>query len=233
MIWHPSPNFGARRGGARPSLVVLHYTAMQGAQAALARLCDPSAEVSAHYLISNTGQIWHMVDEANRAWHAGAGRWGAMCDVNSHSIGIELDNTGAHPFAHDQMLALCQLLGGILQRWQIPAQGVIGHSDMAPTRKQDPGAKFDWQGLARQGLAIWPGPWPASMHSPVADMAAFRADCARFGYDGSPDIPDTAVLAAFRLRFRPWATGPLATIDCAQAADLAQRFPVDRRAASA
>ena len=231
MIWQPSPNFGPRRGGARPSLVVIHYTAMQGAQPALERLCDPAAEVSAHYLIGNNGQIWQLVDEAQRAWHAGAGRWGAICDVNSHSVGIELDNTGAHPFAHAQMQALARLLRGILQRWQIPAHGVIGHSDMAPTRKQDPGAKFDWQGLARIGLAIWPGPLATPMPQP--DMAAFRADCARFGYDNSPDIPDRAVLAAFRLRFRPWATGPLAAIDCAQAADLAQRFGVDQRPTSA
>ncbi len=135
----PSPNFGERRGGLRPSLVVLHYTAMASCAEARDRLCDPTAEVSAHWLIDRDGRAEQLVDEAARAWHAGAGAWGGHQDVNSRSIGIELQNTGADPFAEPQMAALERLLADVLARWDIPPQGVIGHSDMAPLRKGDPG----------------------------------------------------------------------------------------------
>jgi len=138
-VWHPSPNFSSRRGDARPSLVVLHYTGMATASAALARLCDPVAEVSAHYLIAETGVVTALVAEEMRAWHAGAGEWAGITDVNSHSIGIELANDGAEPFAHRQMQALEQMLRGIRARWKIAPNRIIGHSDMAPTRKRDPG----------------------------------------------------------------------------------------------
>ncbi|MEH6360408.1 MAG: N-acetylmuramoyl-L-alanine amidase, partial [Amylibacter sp.] len=126
-------------------MVVVHYTAMETADAACARLCDEAAEVSAHYLISEQGDIVQLVDEDMRAWHAGAGAWGDVTDVNSHSIGIELANTGDTPFAAAQMDALEGLLGGIQNRWKIPAARIIGHSDMAPGRKFDPGVRFDWQ----------------------------------------------------------------------------------------
>jgi N-acetylmuramoyl-L-alanine amidase len=135
----PSPNFGSRREGAQPSLIVLHYTGMDSHAAALARLCDPAAEVSAHYLLDMDGTVTALVDEVNRAWHAGAGTWGAVSDVNSHSIGIEMTNSGSHPFSERQMAALETLLVGIMARWSIPPQGVIAHSDMAPSRKRDPG----------------------------------------------------------------------------------------------
>lgn len=152
-IWHPSPNFGPRRNGLVPELVVIHYTAMDSAQAALDRLCDPAFEVSAHYLIGADATIWQMVDEAERAWHAGAGAWLGCEDVNSRSIGIELDNRGNHPFSEPQMAVLEPLLSGIMDRWSIPASGIIGHSDSAPGRKIDPGPRFDWARLVRQGLA--------------------------------------------------------------------------------
>jgi N-acetylmuramoyl-L-alanine amidase len=197
IISTPSPNFGPRRDDATPSLIVLHYTAMSGAQAALQRLCDPQAEVSAHYLISAQGDVHQMVEEDQRAWHAGAGQWGAITDVNSHSIGIELDNLGDHPFAEPQMAALEWLLPRIMRRWDIAAAGVIGHSDMAPSRKSDPGPRFDWRRLAQQGLALWPG---APQVAPESWDEAARG----FGY---PDDPKTHT--AFRARFRPWATGPL------------------------
>ena len=151
--WHASPNFGARRDGLLPTLVVIHYTAMESCEAALERLCDPVYEVSSHYLISNKGDILQLVEEEMRAWHAGAGEWMGQDDINSRSIGIELDNTGATPFSEPQMAALEALLPGILQSWSIPPEGVIGHSDMAPGRKFDPGPRFDWQRLERQGLA--------------------------------------------------------------------------------
>ncbi len=212
----PSPNFGDRRGGAVPSLIVLHYTGMASCAEARARLCDPSFEVSAHWLLSEQGEAEALVPEPLRAWHAGAGGWGGLSDINSHSIGIELANTGSQPFPEPQMAALEGLLAGIMARWAIPAHRIIAHSDMAPERKIDPGRRFDWQRLARQGLSVWP-------ETATADPADFLPALQRFGYPAA--APDT-LLAAFRLRFRPWATGPLSPQDAGAAANLARRFPV-------
>jgi N-acetylmuramoyl-L-alanine amidase len=210
----PSPNFGDRRGGVSPSLIVLHYTAISCA-AARARLCDPMAEVSAHWLISETGEAEALVDERHRAWHAGAGSWAGMEDINSHSIGIELANDGQQPFSEPQMAALERLLAAIIARWSIPPYGVIGHSDMAPDRKTDPGPHFDWRRLARRGLSVWPDASAGDADAPLA------ASLTRFGY---PDVAADLRLAAFRLRFRPWATGPEDATDRALAHDLAQRY---------
>lgn len=192
---------------------------MTSVQAACATLCNPASEVSAHYLIGPDGAVLALVPEDQRAWHAGAGRWGAVDDVNSHSIGIELANDGASPFAAPQMDALCDLLGGIIARWAIRPERVIGHSDMAPLRKIDPGLRFDWRRLALCGLSVWPDA-PAR-----ADVAGFAAAMARFGYTASDDA--AVLLGCFRRRFRPWATGPLDGVDAGLIADLAQRFPVD------
>ncbi|MDH2328420.1 N-acetylmuramoyl-L-alanine amidase [Cereibacter sp. SYSU M97828] len=199
-----SPNHGPRRDGAVPELVVLHYTAMASFESARDRLCDPVAEVSCHWLIAEDGRVLQLVDEALRAWHAGAGEWAGRGDVNSRSIGIELANDGTSPFPEPQMRALEALLRGIMDRWSIPPAGVIGHSDMAPDRKSDPGPRFDWRRLARQGLAVWPSP---------AALGDFDADLRAFGYP-------SAALDAFRLRFRPWARGPLDDTDRALAAGL-------------
>ncbi|WP_412174945.1 N-acetylmuramoyl-L-alanine amidase [Albidovulum sediminicola] len=212
----PSPNYGERRGGARPDLVVIHYTAMPTVEEARARLCDPEAEVSAHWLIAEDGAVEQLVEEACRAWHAGAGAWGAVRDVNSRSIGIELANPGDTPFPEPQMAALERLLAAVMARWSIPAERVIGHSDMAPDRKGDPGPRFDWRRLALQGLSVWPGAGD--------DTADFATSARGFGY---PDLAPEALLAAFRLRFRPRASGPEAPEDRAMMADLAARFPVD------
>jgi N-acetylmuramoyl-L-alanine amidase len=133
-LTHPSPNFGDRRDGLQPTLVVIHYTAMATCAEALDRLCDPLAEVSAHYLIDSDGTVLSLVAEQDRAWHAGAGEWGGRGDVNSRSIGVELANRGDAPFAAPQMAALEQVLQGVLERWSLPPQAVIGHSDMAPGR---------------------------------------------------------------------------------------------------
>jgi N-acetylmuramoyl-L-alanine amidase len=211
---------------------VIHYTVL-GWDQTLARFRDPMAEVSAHYVISGDGQVAAMVPEDERAWHAGAGCWGGCRDVNSASIGVELVNRGDHPFAAAQMAALEVLLARLMDRWAIPPQGVIGHSDCAPARKQDPGPRFDWRGLARAGLAVWPEPGPlgpiqASDPPPAPDARdtrAFGAALTAIGYD--PDLPDDLRLAAFRLRFRPGTTGPLGASDLAAAGDLARRFPVD------
>lgn len=208
--WHPSPNFGARRNGLCPSLVVLHYTAMNSAEAALQRLCDPAFEVSAHYLIGGDGHLWQMVDEENRAWHAGAGEWRGQDDINSRSIGIELDNRGDHPFSNPQMETLEMLLQQLMQRWAIPPEAVIGHSDMAPGRKFDPGPKFDWPRLARQELAASPG---RSRHFQAPTAEAFRAAARQAGFTSNVD--DATLLAAVRLRFRPWGQGALVAEDLA------------------
>lgn len=197
-------------------MIVLHYTAMDGAEAAIERLCDPEAEVSAHYVICARGGITGLVDEEMRAWHAGAGRWGDVEDVNSRSIGIELENLGTHPFSEPQMAALEALIRDVMTRWQIQPERVIGHQDMAPARKFDPGPRFDWQRLARTGLSIWPD---------VArgDPVRFRADAARFGYQA--EASDEAVLRAFRARFRPQAEGALDSWDAGLAQALAGEFP--------
>jgi len=179
---------------------------MVSADAALQRLCDPSVEVSAHYLIGGDGHIWQMVDEAQRAWHAGAGEWAGMEDINSRSVGIELDNTGAHPFSEPQMQALEWLLPQILHRWGIRPGGVIGHSDMAPGRKCDPGPRFDWARLARQGLAA-----AAGQGVEETDTHGFRARARAAGF--TAPVSDNDLLQAVRFRYRPWGRGPLCPAD--------------------
>ncbi|HMO09514.1 MAG TPA: N-acetylmuramoyl-L-alanine amidase [Paracoccaceae bacterium] len=200
-------------------MVVIHYTAMATAAAARARLCDPSAEVSAHWLIDAQGGVEALVAEDLRAWHAGAGAWGGVSDVNSRSIGIELANDGTTPFAARQIAALEDVLAGAMARWSIRPERGIRHSDLAPDRKADPGPRFDWRRLtalatpksitrATPSTSFWPEP------APPGD---FAADAAAFGWRaGHPDL----VLRAFRLRFRPWAAGPQDATDAALAAGL-------------
>lgn len=183
---------------------------MDSAEAALQRLCDPSVEVSAHYLIGGLGRCWHMVAEDQRAWHAGAGEWCNLDDINSRSIGIELDNRGDHPFAEAQIMALEILLADIMARWSIPPGNVIGHSCMAPGRKCDPGPRFDWARLAFQRLAASggcdPGPQDAAEKMPL-----FRRLARAQGF--TADVDDETLLQAVRLRYRPWGRGPLAPED--------------------
>jgi len=168
---------------------------MDSAEAALDRLSDPEAEVSAHYLIGKDGTCWQLVDEAARAWHAGQGSWQGLDDLNSRSVGIELDNRGAEPFSEPLMNALERLLSEVLRRWALPPHAVIAHSDLAPGRKVDPGPRFDWARLACQGLAaVTPQPI-----TPGADIPA--ALCAA-GYSAEVRADDR--LAAFRLRHGPW-----------------------------
>ncbi|NUH65973.1 N-acetylmuramoyl-L-alanine amidase [Sulfitobacter sp. S0837] len=222
VVAHPSPNCGPRRGGLRPHLIVLHHTAMESADAALDRLCDPSAAVSAHYLICGDGRILQLVDENQRAWHAGVGEWAGQDDINSRSIGIELDNRGDHPFSEPQMRALEALMPGIMARHGIAPEGVIGHSDMAPGRKLDPGPRFDWARLARRGLAQAAGNGPApervtaETFRQAAHAAGFTAPC-----------NDATLLNTVRLRFRPWGHGPLSPADLA-----ALPAPIDARLAA-
>ncbi len=177
-------------------MLVIHYTGMQSARAALERLCDPAAEVSAHYLIDEGGDVFALVDEENRAWHAGLSSWRGEVNVNSRSIGIELVNPGHEfgyrPYPSAQMAALADLAQGILARWPIPARNVVGHSDVAPRRKQDPGELFDWSWLAQRGIGLWPERGPAA-----GEAAALLAE---YGYDiADPE----AALMAFQRHFRP------------------------------
>lgn len=205
----PSPNHGDRRG-QRPELIVLHYTGMADAASARARLCDPEAEVSAHWLIDEAGHPEALVPEDRRAWHSGAGAWQGREDVNSRSIGIEIVNPGDRPFTAPQMDALVELLRQIMARWQIAPEGVIGHSDMAPGRKSDPGPRFDWQRLAREGLALWPN-----------GEGADRALDESLDLIGYPRVDPGLRLSAFRLRYRPWGHGPESAQDRRSAASIA------------
>jgi len=200
IIECPSPNHDERR--LPISMLVLHYTGMVDAAAAVARLCDPEAKVSAHYLIAEDGQVVRLVDEESRAWHAGKSFWRGISDVNSASIGIELVNPGHElgyrAFPKAQMDALIPLMHEITVRHVIEPANVVGHSDVAPARKQDPGELFDWELLAKLGLALRrPRHGLADPHwTPGGFLLALE----RFGYDVA-DGP--AAVAAFQRRFRP------------------------------
>jgi len=230
-----SPNFGPRPPGVRPYFVILHYTEMP-LDAARARLCDPAAEVSAHWLISAEGAVEALVAEEMRAWHAGVSAWGPHVNLNDVSIGIELVNLGppggSPPFPEPQMAALEELLAGIMGRWDVPPENILAHSDVAPDRKVDPGEKFDWRRLARQGLSIWVDPNPSgSPAEDAATIAAFQRVARAIGYrlteTGAMDDPTRAVLTAFQRRFRPFEAGaPLSREAVAQAEDVAARWRV-------
>ncbi len=160
---HPSPNFNDRKHPL--DMLVFHYTGMETGQAALERMCDPEAEVSAHYMIWEDGRVVQLVGEDKRAWHAGVSSWKGETDLNSRSIGIEIVNGGHDwplpgdrlpPYPEAQIDALIKLSHGILERWDIPQQRIVGHSDIAPARKQDPGEHFPWAKLSRYGIGLWP-----------------------------------------------------------------------------
>jgi N-acetylmuramoyl-L-alanine amidase len=200
IIETPSPNFDERSLGI--SMIVLHYTGMEDGQSAIDRLRDPTAKVSAHYLVAEDGTVLRMVDEAQRAWHAGKSRWRGIEDVNSASIGIEIVNPGHEfgyrPFAEEQIDALLPLVAGIKERYSITRGNVVGHSDIAPTRKQDPGELFPWNRLAKHRLAL---PRPTkNLMDPMWTDAGFLIALERFGYDVSDKL---AAVVAFQRRFRP------------------------------
>jgi len=200
VIERPSPNHDERR---RPvSMIVLHYTDMLTAEEAIARLCDPGARVSCHYLVTKQGEVVRMVPEERRAWHAGRSYWRGIADVNDDSIGIELDNpghlNGYEPFPDAQIEALIPLVSDIKQRHHITRGNVVGHSDVAPARKRDPGELFPWGKLARLRLAL-PRPTQNLMDPQWTD-AGFLLALERFGYDVSDPL---AATIAFQRRFRP------------------------------
>src|SRR5471032_2704515 len=190
IVERRSPNHDERPAGAAIDILVLHYTGMKTAEEALARLCDPAARVSAHYTIDRDGTIYAHVPEERRAWHAGISCWAGETNVNARSIGIELVNPGHEfgyiPFAEPQIAALIELARGILSRHPIPAQRLIGHSDVAPARKTDPGELFPWQPLAQSGIGVWP-----NLSSPIITVDGDAAGLSRYGYGLPPhtDVP--------------------------------------------
>ncbi len=200
IIDTPSPNWDER--SLPVSMLVLHYTGMQDADSAIARLRDPAAKVSCHYLVAEDGTILRMVDEAKRAWHAGRSHWRAIDDVNSASIGIEIVNPGHdwgyRPFPAEQIEALIPLVADIKERHGITRGDVVGHSDIAPVRKRDPGELFPWHSLARLRLAL---PRPTrNLMDPHWTEAGFCLALERFGYDVADRM---AAIMAFQRRFRP------------------------------
>lgn len=219
MRERPSPNHDARPPGQAIDILLIHYTGMPDAAAALERLCDPAARVSAHYLIEEDGTPWRLVAEERRAWHAGVASWRRATDINARSIGVELVNPGHEfgyrPFPEAQMAALVALALDIVGRRRIPRERVLGHSDVAPLRKQDPGELFDWARLARAGLGLWPA--AAFQPSPNAPALApgvrgaavldlqIALDAIGYGIEGTGvyDAATAAVVAAFQRHFRP------------------------------
>ena len=202
MQHRPSPNFDNRFGEGVPNMLVLHYTGMEAAEAALARMCDPKTKVSAHYLIDTNGAITVLVEEGKRAWHAGLAYWQGETDINSVAIGIEIHNPGHGfgyvPFPEPQIDSLITLVKDILGRHEIPADRVLGHSDIAPARKDDPGELFPWKRLAREGIGRWP---KKSGPSKPADQMILRDLMTQFGYD--PGAPLEKIIKAFQRHWQP------------------------------
>jgi N-acetylmuramoyl-L-alanine amidase len=214
----PSPNFDARRGP--PDMLVLHYTGMRTADEAIARLRDPEAKVSAHYVVDEDGSILRLVAEERRAWHAGRGAWQGETDCNAASIGIEIVNPG-HEFGYrdfpgGQIDAVIGLISDIRTRWTIPDARIIGHSDLAPERKQDPGELFPWKRLAAVGHGLWFEPAPeriAALGAPLAvgdeglGVIVLRAGLHRLGYGLTPggeyDEATRLTIEAFQRHWRP------------------------------
>lgn len=214
IIEAPSLNFEPRL--SPPWMLVLHYTGMETGEAALARLRDPEARVSSHYLVEEDGRVFRLVEEGRRAWHAGVSFWRGGRDVNGASIGIEIVNPGHEfgyrPFPEAQIEAVTALLSDIRSRWAIEDRDIVGHSDVAPARKQDPGELFPWKRLAAAGHGLWVEP-PAAPGAPLAEgeegagVFALQAGLTRLGYDCAPsgkfDADTTTVVRAFQRHWRP------------------------------
>ena len=211
FIDRPSPNFDDR--SLPVTMVVLHYTGMQDAASAIARLADPEAKVSCHYLVAEDGTVVRMVNEARRAWHAGRSHWRGVTDINSASVGIEIVNPGHEwgyvPFPDEQIDAVIRLVADIKQRYAITRGNVVGHSDIAPARKQDPGELFPWGKLARLRLAL-PRPTKNLMDPGWAD-SGFLLALERFGYDVEDPV---AAVVAFQRRFRPEMVDGVIDAEC-------------------
>jgi N-acetylmuramoyl-L-alanine amidase len=214
IVEAPSPNFNART--APPDMVVLHYTGMQTGETALARLRDPEAQVSSHYLVEEDGRIFRLVPEERRAWHAGKSFWRGETDINSVSVGIEIVNPGHEfgyrPFPDAQIEAVIALVADIRSRWDVPDARILGHSDVAPRRKQDPGELFPWKRLAQAGHGLWFDPDPApgaalTVGDAGPGVFVLQAGLHRLGYEPLPSgtyDEDTAIMVtAFQRHWRP------------------------------
>ncbi len=215
MRQRPSPNHNQRSPGTPIDTLVLHYTGMQSAAAALDRLCEEAARVSSHHLVEEDGTIWQLVPDERRAWHAGPSFWRGHSDINSRSIGIEIVNPGHEwgyrPFPPAQIDAVITLCTTLLARHPIAPRNVLAHSDIAPDRKQDPGELFDFSLLARHGIGLFPAGVPdlgsGEILTDEAALAPIRRDLAAIGYDvaaeGAWDHALGIVLAAFQRHWRP------------------------------
>ena len=192
-----SPNYGERR----PNYVILHHTTDDDADASLRTLTTSSSKVSAHYLIGRDGKVYYLVDERMRAWHAGDSSWGGNRDINSSSIGIELDNNGSEPFTEPQITRLIEMLRDLLARWNIPPENVLAHGDVAPGRKVDPSQWFPWRRLADAGVSVWCEPPYEIVDAGLDDATLLAA----VGYDVSR-LPQA--IAAFKRRFAPEDSAP-------------------------
>ncbi|WNV09042.1 N-acetylmuramoyl-L-alanine amidase [Tardiphaga sp. 709] len=213
----PSPNFGDRNKGLVPDMIVLHYTGMPDPEGAITRLCSAGTDVSAHYIVLEDGRIVQTVPEAKRAWHAGVGFWAGEEDINSCSIGIEIINRGhdwGYPdFPSRQIAAVTALCRGIMLRHDLQPHRVLGHSDVSPSRKKDPGEKFPWHSLANSGVGHWVMPAPIvrgetmKLGTAGDDVLALQHALARYGYgietDGQYNAPTMEVVTAFQRHFRP------------------------------
>ena len=213
----PSPNHGERQNGVRPDIILLHYTGMYDPSAALDRLCTAGSEVSAHYLVLEDGHVVQMVPEARRAWHAGVSSWAGETDINSRSIGIEIANPGhdyGYPeFPKRQIAALTALCRGIQTRNTIRPERVLAHSDVAPSRKNDPGEKFPWRTLWDSGVGHWVAPASITEGKKLAlsdrgeAVSALQESLSQYGYgialNGSYDSSTHDVVKAFQRHFRP------------------------------
>ena len=229
IIQRPSPNFDTR-GGVPIDILLLHYTGMKTAEEALDRLCDADARVSAHYVVDQDGTIIQLVDEAERAWHAGASYWAGQTNINACSIGIEIVNPGHEwgytEFPDVQMQAVIDLSQGILDRHPIPPHRVLAHSDVAPSRKEDPGEKFDWAWAALEGVGLWVDPEGLGIdpEAPgVLNTDALRQKLSAFGYD-AVDGPDDDqhlrhIVTAFQRHYDPAMLGQPASIRTLALAD--------------
>ncbi|MFP6728910.1 MAG: N-acetylmuramoyl-L-alanine amidase [Alphaproteobacteria bacterium] len=219
VSWQKSPNHDARPDGATIDILILHYTGMASAAAALDRMCDPNAKVSAHYLVDEDGAIVCLVDESRRAWHAGQAQWRGRDDINGTSIGIEMVNPG-HEFGYrafpeKQMAAVIDLCLDITARHPIPARHVLGHGDVAYARRADPGEYFDWSRLAAAGIGLWPkvavvtGEMGLILRKGDGGTAVgdIRRALAEFGYgvaaEGAFDTELEQAVIAFQRHFRP------------------------------
>ncbi len=211
VIDAPSPNFNDR--SLPITMIVLHYTGMETGEAAIERLRDPAAKVSSHYLVAEDGTVLRLVDEDKRAWHAGRSHWRGVKDINSASVGIEIVNPGHEwgyrPFPDEQIAAVIRLVHEIKDRYDITRGNIVGHSDIAPARKQDPGELFPWGKLARLRLAL-PRPTKKLMDPGWTD-GGFLLALERFGYDVE-DGP--AAVTAFQRRFRPEMVDGIVDAEC-------------------